>query len=140
MYTRLISVFFTIASFMSLEAMAQSTQDVWQHHIAAWDARDVDEIVSGYGEESILIINSKVFKGPEEIRSVFTRLFQIFDLGSNKIDPPVLDGRTVYITWHFTPKADAEFFGTDTFVIEDGKIRIQTIASLLYERYSVLRH
>lgn len=119
-------------------SFARSTAEVWQHHIDAWEARDLDDIVSDYSENSILILNSEVFRGKSKIRDVFARLFEIFDDGSNRIDPVILDGRTVYITWHFTPdSATEEFFGTDTFIIEDAKISVQTIASPLYDQYPV---
>ncbi|MCX6116734.1 MAG: hypothetical protein NT027_04275, partial [Proteobacteria bacterium] len=65
--------------------------------------------------------------------NVFVQLFKIFDDGVNRIDSPILIDRFVYITWHFTPSGMKEYFGTDTFVIEDGKIVLQTIASPLYD-------
>ena len=125
-----------IATFTTLGtsfAHAQSTQDVWSHHIQAWEARSVKEIVADYSGESVLVLNNKIFKGQEQIENVFTRLFRIFDNGTNRIDAPSLFDRFVYITWHFTPKNKHEFFGTDTFVIENGKIILQTIASPLYD-------
>lgn len=118
---------------------AQSTSDVWNHHIQTWQARDLDGITSDYSEDSVLILNNEVFQGTAAIRRVFEQLFQIFDHGENRIDEPVLHGRIVYITWHYTPAIDKEFFGTDTFVIEDGKIAVQTIASPLYEAYPIIR-
>jgi ketosteroid isomerase-like protein len=114
--------------------MSQTTNEVWTHHIEAWQARSLDAIVSDYNEDSVLILNNQVFKGTRAIKNVFAQLFGIFDHGQNRIDTPVLSGRIVYITWHFTPTGESEFFGTDTFVIEQGKIAVQTIASPLYDR------
>lgn len=116
---------------------APSTDQVWQHHIEAWSNRDLNGIVADYNDDSVLVLNGKTFKGPTEIRSVFTQLFEIFDHGQNKIDPAFLQDRFVYITWHFTPNHNQEFFGSDTFVIEKGKIVLQTIASELYEQFPV---
>lgn len=112
-----------------------NTAEVWQHHIDSWDRRDLDEIVSEYTDNSILIANNKIYRGPVEIRGVFSFLFQLFDNGNNIIDPAIVLERIAYITWHFTPNGDTEYYGTDSFVIEDGKIVYQTIASLLYEKY-----
>lgn len=116
---------------------AGSTSEVWTHHIEAWEARSVEEIKSDYSDKSVLILNNQVYKGQAEIGHVFSRLFEIFNDGSNRIDPPVLFDHFVYITWHFTPTGSQEFFGTDTFVVEDGKIVLQTIASPLYESFPV---
>jgi hypothetical protein len=109
------------------------TPTVWKHHISAWEARNLDEIVSDYDEKSILILNGEIFKGPAQIRSVFTSLFKIFDQGTNKISPPTIIENIVYIQWSFTPQGSQEFDGTDTFIIENDKIKIQTIASKLYD-------
>jgi predicted SnoaL-like aldol condensation-catalyzing enzyme len=128
---KLIAITFSVSA-LAGSAFAQSTADVWQHHIKAWEARSLDEIVSDYDESSVLILNNKVFRGTAAIKTVFADLFNLFDHGQNNIDAPTLQGRIVYITWHFMPPNEQEFFGTDTFVIEDGKIAIQTIASPLY--------
>lgn len=119
------------------ESAQQTTAEVWQHHIDAWVQRDLDAIVSDYTDESLMIVNNRIYRGQDEIRKVFEHLFVLFDEGSNRIDPAILDGRIIYITWFFTPTGDHEYFGTDTFVVEDGKIVVQTIASLLYEKHPV---
>jgi len=116
---------------------AQSTEQVWQHHIQAWEKQDLSEIAADYDTESVLTLNNRIFKGRDAISSVFLQLFRIFNAGANRIDTPVIIDRYVYITWHFTPTGHREFFGTDTFVIEDGKIVLQTIASPLYEIFPV---
>lgn len=113
------------------------TKKVWERHIEAWDARDLDGIMADYREDSILIRNNRVFKGIAEIRGVFDGLFGLFDNGKNIIDPAALEEEVIYITWHFTPDNDREYYGTDSFVVEKGVIKYQTIASLLYEKYLV---
>lgn len=126
-----------LALFSGSAVFAASTDEVWHHHIKAWEDRSVGDIVSDYTDESILVLNNQVFKGQEQIAQVFTQLFGIFDAGVNRIDTPLVFGRFVYITWHFTPTTQSEFFGTDTFVIENGKITLQTIASPLYEAFPI---
>lgn len=118
-------------------AEIEQTKEVWARHIEAWNARDLEAISADYGPNSILILNNVVFSGPGEIREAFRQLFTIFDQGENEIDPPVLEGRVIYITWHFTPRGGAAVDGTDTFLVEKGKITVQTIASRLYEQFPV---
>ena len=125
-----------VTTFYSHSALAQTTEEVWKHHIEAWEARSVEAIASDYSDDSVLIVNNKIFQGPEKVKNVFSQLFEIFDKGENRIDTPVLLGRFIYITWHFTPSEGRELFGTDTFVVENGKIILQTIASTLYDAYS----
>ena len=128
--------------FMSAQALAQptpSTNDVWQHHISAWNQRNVEAIAADYSDDSVLIINGVTFEGTDAIKTAFVQLFNIFDHGDNRIDPTVINDRIIYITWHFTPTGTSEFFGSDTFLIERGKIVVQTIASPLYAVYPVTR-
>lgn len=130
-------LFSTSVTQAAVAASSSSTEQVWQHHIEAWQSRDLDGIVSDYTESSVLILNGRLFQGTQQIRSAFAQLFQIFDGGENRIDPVIFEGRIVYITWHFTPAHESEQFGTDTFVIEQGKIQVQTIASQLYDHFPV---
>ncbi|MEQ8752446.1 MAG: nuclear transport factor 2 family protein [Coleofasciculus sp. G1-WW12-02] len=122
---------------MKTDKTTEETKKVWKHHIEAWDAGDLDEIMADYGEDSILILNNTVYKGIEAVRGVFGRLFQIFSNGENIIDPEVIEGEVIYITWHFTPTNDDTYFGTDSFVVHKSMIKYQTIASLLYEKYPI---
>ncbi|NES64466.1 MAG: nuclear transport factor 2 family protein [Okeania sp. SIO2D1] len=114
------------------------TKQVWAHHIEAWDANDLDAIMSDYTEDSILVLNNTVKKGIQEVRSVFDNLFKLFSNGENIISPEVIEGEIIYITWNFTPTNDHNYFGTDSFVVQNRIITYQTIGSLLYEKYPVV--
>ncbi|OJH39482.1 nuclear transport factor 2 family protein [Cystobacter ferrugineus] len=135
------TIFFSVLAALTLSAPARaatpSTQEVWQHHIKAWDAKDVAAITSDYTDSSVLILNNQVFRGKAAIAHVFSQLFQIFGTGQNQLDQPVIDGRIIYLNWRYTPKNENAFFGSDTFVVEKGKIQIQTIASELYVSHPV---
>lgn len=126
-----------VAYYPGADETTEETKKLWAHHIEAWNARDLDGIMTEYREDSILIRNNRVFKGIAEIRGVFDGLFGLFDNGNNIIDPAVLEEEVIYITWHFTPNNDREYYGTDSFVVQNGIIKYQTIASLLYEKYLV---
>lgn len=132
-----LRLFLLFSGFVTTLAYAKTTKEVWEHHIQAWEMRSIPKIVSDYAENGILVLNNKTYKGHAQIAKVFTRLFEIFDGGSNRIDTPVIVDRIVYITWHFSPNGQKEFFGTDTFLIERDKIVFQTIASPLYDSYPV---
>lgn len=113
------------------------TQKVWDHHIASWGAKDLDAILSDYDESAFVIVNNNVFQGHDQIKSVFTQLFELFSHGNNQIHPAVVKAQTIYITWRFTPDGFGAFVGTDSFVVIDGKIQAQTIASELYEMFPI---
>ena len=124
---------------MKDEQKVAETQSVWEEHIAAWDANDLDAIMKDYTEESVMILNNSMLKGTEAIRNVFAKLFELFNNGHNEIARAVITGEVIYITWNFTPQAENgnSYFGTDSFFVQDGIIKYQTIASELYKKYPV---
>lgn len=111
----------------------EKTSIVWQHHIDSWNQRDVEAIARDYSDGSIMVVNGRLYKGRDQIKNVFKKLFVIFGQGTNHIDPVILNNELVYITWHFEKPGFDFFDGTDTFIIEDGIIKVQTIYSPLYE-------
>ena len=135
--SKILAVMFAMGWVMTSGLHAEGVSDVWAHHIQTWNARDLNGLTSDYTEDSIVIVNNHVFKGTTAIRSAFEQLFNLFDHGENRIDTPTLVDRVVYITWHFTHENKSAFDGSDTFVIENGKIAIQTIASALYDAYPI---
>lgn len=123
---------------LTTHGAAKTTDEVWQHHLDAWGKQSVKDIVKDYDDKSTLILNNQIFKGEEAIGHVFTQLFKIFNQGTSRIDTPVIQDRFVYLIWYLTPKGQSEFLGTDTFVVEDGKISLQTITSPIFKIYPVL--
>ena len=106
----------------------RSPQVVFDHHIRSWNERNLDSIVGDYADDAVVIVQGKVHRGKAAIGPLFRWLFQVFDRTKLVFDPTVVEGKVVYITWRAT-KAGVEHAGTDTFVIEDGKIRYQTVTA-----------
>jgi ketosteroid isomerase-like protein len=111
-----------------------SVRQIWEHHIAAWNARDLDRIMVDYDEQSVVIRNNYIFRGRAEIRQLFEHLFATFDQArSGSVDRVIIEHQVVYIRWKVSlPELHAagqSSSGTDTFVIDGGKIRVQTITS-----------
>lgn len=132
-----IVILSTQAQFLNFLVDEVTTQKIWDHHIQAWGAKDLDSILSDYDEAAFVIVNNKVFQGHDQIRAVFTQLFELFSHGVNQIQPAVVKAQTIYILWRFTPNGFGSFMGTDSFVVSDGKIQAQTIASELYEMFPI---
>jgi hypothetical protein len=120
----------TSVAFPAIAApLPSSTDTVWQHHITAWENRDLAGIVSDYTEDSIVVMGDKTYRGVEQIRQLFAQLFSTFDGAVNHIiDPAFVDGDLVYITWRATLGGIFKQ-GTDSFFIQNGVIRYQTITA-----------
>ena len=105
-----------------------TTQQVWDHHVQGFVARDVAMVLEDFTDQSILIANGKTFNGLEAIGGFYKGLFVDLpkDCAFDLTECVVLD-KNVYITWNAESDTIAYEFATDTFTIEDGKITLQTV-------------
>jgi ketosteroid isomerase-like protein len=109
-----------------------STKAVLDHHLAAFGAGDTDEILKDYTDESVMVTPNGVTRGPDALRPVFNELFTgLFAPGTYEfgMDAMEVEGEVAFIAWHATcGEADVPL-GTDTFLVRDGKIAVQTLAA-----------
>ncbi len=100
----------------------EQTQKVFEHHVMALMSADIDEVMKDYTDESVMITNlSGVTKGLLGLRARFEAPS---DLSGIQLLASHFESDVAYITW----KADGIPFGTDTFIVLDGKILVQTVA------------
>jgi hypothetical protein len=107
-------------------------QKIVEHHLAASGEANIDEVISDYAENAILISDGTVIKGKQAIRQTFEQLL----LGPNpgqaedaaapsplKVIRSAYEENLGFIVWSMGDGT----IGSDTFVIEDGLITIQTV-------------
>ena len=100
----------------------EQTSQVFEHHGAALRSGDVDEVMKDYTDDSVLITNiSGLTSGLAAIGAIFAAPSPLSNIEVTTVH---IDGEVAYVTW----KADGVPFGTDTFVVRDGKILVQTVA------------
>ncbi len=109
-----------------------SAADVFAHHLQAFAAGDIDEILLDYSEHSVMLYGVREWRGLAGARAFFTLWLEDwlpsgcrFDI----IDQQAVDDM-VYLTWTAESAAYVYDFGTDTFLIKDGKVLRQTVATL----------
>lgn len=115
----------------SYQAPTQNPHQVWRHHIDAWNERDLDEILLDYSREAVVLRNVDLHRGDREIARLFSQLFWFFDKASyHKVSSAFIPEpeKVIYITWEAVVDG-VHYNGTDTFVVEHGKIVYQTITS-----------
>lgn len=109
-----------------------SAGGVLHHHLAAFGAGDTDEILTDYTEASILMTPTGTIAGLAALREAFDGFFTgLFAPGTYEL---VLDGErteddVAMIWWHATCEQALIPFGTDTFLVRDGRIAVQTFAA-----------
>ena len=109
--------------------MTSSTEAVLNHHLQA-SLEGVDAIMEDFTDESVVITPEATFRGSGEIRHFFTTLLSSLPAGffeeSFRMKRQDIDGDVAYIVWEAQPWFP---LATDTFVVQDGKIRYQTFAA-----------
>jgi predicted SnoaL-like aldol condensation-catalyzing enzyme len=108
--------------------VAATTQDVLTHHLNCFG--DIVGIMADYTAESRFFTPNGVLRGSEAIRRFFVPLFEEFAKPGMSFEMLLqeIDGDTAYIVWK-AETADNRFeLGTDTFIVQNGKIVTQTFA------------
>jgi ketosteroid isomerase-like protein len=108
--------------------------DVFDRHLAAFAAGDIEAVVADFREDSVLVTPQGVFTGTDGARHVFSGLIAEFgsisrgDSPGFTFDAKHVHGDTLFITWHAESKYAVFPFGTDTFICDGEKILRQSIA------------
>ena len=112
-----------------MTSSAQQTEAVLGHHLQMFGATDLDGVMSDYTESSVLMSPDQTLRGLEEIRSFFAKMFPMVTpefMAAFKMIKQEVSGDTAYIVW----SVDGFFaLGTDTLVVKEGKIAVQTFAA-----------
>jgi len=109
-----------------------TTQQVLDHHLDTLLKGDLDGLVSDYTDDSILIGPEGPVKGLQAIRTMFAgAIASLFKPGTYAftLDTTHVAGDVAYIVWHARCGSLNVALGTDTFVVRDGKIAVQTFAA-----------
>ena len=107
---------------------AHKTRATLMHHLKAF-GEGVESILTDYTEESVVISPEGTYSGLTPIRGFYTAF--LASLPEGLWDAFVMKrmevaGEVAYILWEAKPWIP---MGTDTFVVRDGKIAVQTFAA-----------
>ena len=108
-----------------------SAEEVFRHHLEVFGAGDLDQILSDYTDESVVMYEDRVARGREEIREFFHHWIDNLLPPGCRFDLERLEATEdlVLITWTAESEKWLFEFGTNTFWIPDGKILRQTVVA-----------
>jgi uncharacterized protein (TIGR02246 family) len=115
-----------------MPTQVDTTRQVVEHHLDALAAGNLDGILNDYTDDSTLIGPGGVLKGMQAIRGVFeSSLASLFKPGTYEftLDTLQVADDVAYIVWHANCASVDIVLGTDTFLIRNGKIAVQTFAA-----------
>ncbi|MEM7485243.1 MAG: nuclear transport factor 2 family protein [Bacteroidota bacterium] len=109
--------------------MSKTTEQILNHHLESFGGANIDEVLSDYTEDSVLVDQEKTYKGIDEIRTFFEWLLGVLPPGSDfEMEKLDVTGEYAYIAWNASSAKTDFLLGTDTFHIVNGKIVYQSVA------------
>jgi hypothetical protein len=117
--------------------MAGTTEDVLTHHLACFGKGDLDGVMADYTAASRLFTQNGVLRGTGAIRELFVTILSDFAKAGMSFEMlrQDIDGDTAYIVWKAETADNHYELGTDTFVVNDGKIVTQTFAGKISPKH-----
>jgi ketosteroid isomerase-like protein len=114
--------------------MPATPQAVLDHHLSAFDSGDLAAILSDYAPDALLLTPDGTFRGHAQIRPVLQRLLDdIFaSCRSFEMLRQIVEGDVAYIVWSAQSARYQVPLATDTYLIQSGKIQIQTFTARLH--------
>jgi hypothetical protein len=105
------------------------TEAVVHNHLQAFlEQKGIAAILNDYDENARFYCEAGIYQGKQEIRGFFTDFIAALPeggIGRFSLRSQWVNGKIAYITW----SVDGDIpLGTDTFVVDDGKIVSQTFA------------
>jgi hypothetical protein len=122
---------------MASVGMGSGTEAVLARHWRDFCAGDVEAIMADYAADAILVTPQATRHGQTDIRAGFERLFtEMFPPASStcQLEKQVVEGELAFITWTGESPIYKFSFATDTFVIRNGKIQMQTFAAVMEKK------
>ena len=107
-----------------------STKDVVDHHLKSFGEGDLKGILSDYAPGAVLFTPEGPLKGIDAIRPLFQAMLAEFGKpgAAFSLKQQFVEGDYAYILWTAETADNVYELGTDTFVVREGKIMIQSFA------------
>jgi ketosteroid isomerase-like protein len=105
-----------------------TTKDVIDHHLQAFGERDLQGVLSDYAPGAVFFTPQGKLRGPDAIRPLFQAMIAEFSKPGAvfNMKQQVVEGDYAYILWNAETADNAYDLGTDTFVVQNGKIVAQS--------------
>ncbi len=119
-----------------MEATGTRTpQEVFQHHGEVLMAEDLDGIVSDYTDDAIFITpEGGVLRGHDGVRQGFVKLLGDVPGASWELPTQIFEDDILLLEWSAESEHTKVEDGIDTFVFQDGLIRVQTVRYTLQQK------
>jgi ketosteroid isomerase-like protein len=116
-----------------MAATTRTPQEVFQHHAEVLIGGDIDGIVSDYSDDAVFITPAGTLRGKDGVRQGFEKLLSELPNAEWAVPTQIFEDDVLFIEWSATAASAKVEDGIDTFVFEDGLIRVQTVRYTLQQ-------
>jgi len=109
----------------------KTPQNVFDSHMKAVDTLDPSQVIQDYTDDALFITPDHTYKGHDEIFDFYNEFlpnFKGFDFITVKQET---HDNVVYFVWHGKNEHIHVQLATDTYIIENGKIKQHTFAGII---------
>lgn len=110
---------------------SKETNRVLDNHFSAAMRGDLEGVLSDFSEDSVLFLAQGPVRGMTGLREFYEALLTRPPLGfptNLKLLRRDVEGEVGYVVWKAEPGVR---LATDTYLVRDGKVRVQTFAAFL---------
>jgi hypothetical protein len=105
----------------------RTARQVLDDHLERAKAGDIEgDIEANYARDVVLVDRERVRHGHDGVRDAARQLAEELPDAEFEYVTTQVAGEVAYLQWKATATGAAVEHGTDTFVIRDGRIRVQT--------------
>ena len=102
------------------------TRAVLDHHMQSLNNADLDATMADYAEDCVYISGETILRGPDALRGPFGAV-PAGAVDQMAMQHSVCEGDVAYIVWSMANGMK----GTDTFIVRDGRIVVQTVCLVM---------
>ena len=116
----------------------RSTQDVLNHHLASFAAANLEDTLSDYSEESVLLTPDGAIRGLAGIGAFFEGVYAEFGRPgtTSALRQALVEGDCAFVVWEAETSANSYEAASDTFVVRDGRIAVQTFSAKITPKHA----
>jgi SnoaL-like domain len=115
-----------------------STKDVIDNHVRRFRDGDIEGILADYSTDAIFFTPAGALKGRSEIKTLFQTLLAEFGKpgASENVHTAIFEGDYAYLVWSGETADNLYELATDTFIVRNGKIAVQSFAAKITPKRS----
>ena len=107
--------------------MTRTPQEVMAHHSQALGAADLNEIVADFADDAVVVTPAGAKRGKDGVREAFAQLIADLPDATFKAKSQVFGDDVLLLAWTADAAGSRADDGVDTFMFQDGLIRVQTV-------------